>query len=174
MHSCSKNSESDLKLAGMLILSAILLLTQRFLVTLASKLFSFQGWTKRKDKREWMRKAWLSCGTPSPTTSGKKSKSLVTLCMLITAPHTDSNGTRTTTMMGLYKMTPHWPISTPTKGWLRWLTTCNRCPWLTRPSATSWFLSETTSLSKTLGRASSTSRPSLSCATSTTLSIWNL
>jgi len=174
MHSCSKNSELDLKLAGMLIHLAIQLLTQRFLATLALKPSSFRGWTKKKDKEERMSKAWLSCGTLFPPTLERKSKFLVTLCMLIIAPQKDSNGTRTTTTMALFKMTLHWLISTPTKGWRRWSTMCSRCSWLTRPSATSWFPSATTSRSKTLVRVSSTSRPSLSCATNTTLSIWNL
>lgn len=57
MHSCSKNSELDLKLVGMLIHLAIQQLMQRFLATLALKLSSFQDWMKKKDKEEWMRKA---------------------------------------------------------------------------------------------------------------------
>jgi len=174
MHSCSKNSVSDLKLAGMSTHLAILQLTQLFSATLASKPSSFQGWTKEKDKREWMSKVWLSSGTPFQTTLERKSRFLVTSCTLIIAHQRGSSGTRTTTMMVQCKMTLHWLISTLTKGWLRWLTTCSKFPWPTRLSTTSWFPSVTTSLSKMLVRASSTSRPSLSCATSTTLWTWNL
>ena len=57
MHSCSKNSELDLKSVGMLIHLAIQQLMQRFLATLALKLSSFQDWMKKKDKEEWTRKA---------------------------------------------------------------------------------------------------------------------
>ena len=55
-------------------------------------------------------------GTPFQTTSERKSRFLVTLCMLIIAHQRGSSGIRTTTMMVQCKMTLHWLISTPTKG----------------------------------------------------------
>lgn len=174
MHSCSKNSELDLRLVGMLIHLAIQQQMQRFLATLALKLSSFQDWTRKKDKEDRTRKAWLSCGTLFPTTLERRSKFSVTSCMPIIAHQKGSNGTRTTTMMAQFRMTLRWQISTLTKGWRPWSTTSSRCSWLTRPSTMWWFHSATTSLSKTRVRASSTSKPSSSCATSTTLWTWNL